>query len=68
MASADVNGTPLPVFDGSTWDPWVNRLLFSEENGANGGIWQATLEAGSSYGGFGGSSSRSPGRAPMTAS
>src|SRR5881409_2628244 len=26
MADADVNGNPLPNFDGSTWDPFLHRL------------------------------------------
>jgi hypothetical protein len=34
----------LPVFDGSTWYPFSQRLLFTAENGANGGVWQATLD------------------------
>ena len=34
LAVADVNGTPLPVFDGSIWDPWANRLLFTAEGRA----------------------------------
>src|SRR5215471_13192993 len=44
MATKDVNGTPLPVFDGSTWYPWANRLLFTAELGNIGGVWQATLD------------------------
>jgi hypothetical protein len=44
MATTDVNGTPLPVFDGSTWYPWAQRLLFTAENGKAGGVWQATLD------------------------
>ena len=44
MATSDVNGKPLPVFDGSTWNPFAKRLLFSFEGGANGGVWQATLD------------------------
>jgi len=44
MATTDVNGTPLPVFDGSTWYPWAQRLLFTAENGNAGGVWQATLD------------------------
>src|SRR5215471_2345309 len=44
MATRDVNGTPLPVFDGSTWYPWANRLLFTAEIGNIGGVWQATLD------------------------
>jgi hypothetical protein len=44
MATSDVSGKPLPVFDGSTWNPFAKRLLFSFEGGANGGVWQATLD------------------------
>ena len=34
----------MPLIDGSTWDPWAQRLLFTDENGANGGVWQSTLD------------------------
>src|SRR5215831_11050410 len=44
LASTDVAGNPLPVFDGSTWNPWAQRLLFTAENGSNGGVWQATVD------------------------
>jgi len=44
IASKDVTGKALPAFDGSTWYPWAQRLLFTAENGANGGVWQATLD------------------------
>jgi hypothetical protein len=43
MASADKNGAPLPLIDGSTWNPFAQRLLFTSESGAKGGVWQATL-------------------------
>jgi hypothetical protein len=44
LATREASGTPLPVFDGSTWYPFSGHLLFSQEgNGtSNGGIWQAT--------------------------
>src|SRR5262249_54798188 len=42
LATTDVNGKPLPTIDGSTWYPFSNHLLFTAENGANGGVWQAT--------------------------
>jgi len=48
LATTDVNGSPLPVFDGSTWYPWAQRLLFTAENGNAGGVWQATLDVPSS--------------------
>ena len=44
MADHDVNNNPLPAFDGSTWYPFSQRLLFTSENGAKGGVWQATLD------------------------
>ena len=44
LATTDTSSNPLPVFDGSTWNPFAERLLFSAELGANGGIWQATLD------------------------
>src|SRR5262245_7437625 len=44
MASTDVDGNPLPVFDGSTWNPWAQRLLFTAEIRGSGGVWQATLD------------------------
>jgi len=42
LATTDIHGNALPVFDGSTWYPFSQRLLFTAENGANGGVWQAT--------------------------
>ena len=44
LASADANGASLPTIDGSTWNPWARRLLFTAEgNGTTtGGVWQAT--------------------------
>lgn len=44
MATTDVNGANLPTFDGSTWDPFARRLLFTAERGNQGGVWQATLD------------------------
>jgi hypothetical protein len=44
MAVAEVTGKALPPIDGSTWDPWAKRLLFTVEAGAAGGVWQATLD------------------------
>jgi len=36
-------GTPLNVIDGSTWDPWAKRLLFTtEDNADTTGVYQAT--------------------------
>jgi hypothetical protein len=42
LATADTRGVALPTFDGSTWDPFTKRLLFSSETGSAGGIWDAT--------------------------
>ncbi|WP_239380072.1 alkaline phosphatase PhoX [Frankia sp. CIT1] len=47
LATTDVAGKALPDFDGSTWDPWAQRLLFTAEAGANGGVWQATPDIAS---------------------
>jgi hypothetical protein len=44
MAATDVNGTPLPDLDGSTWYPSSQRLLFTAEGSLGGGVWQATLD------------------------
>ncbi len=43
-ADEDSLGHALPVFDGSTWNPWAERLLFTAERGNAGGVWQSTLE------------------------
>jgi hypothetical protein len=54
LATQDTDGKNLPTFDGSTWDPWAKRLLFTSEAGPNsagdsqGGAWQATLDVPSS--------------------
>ena len=42
LADHDSSGKPLPAFDGSTWDPFARRLLFTAEDVTNGGVWQAT--------------------------
>ena len=44
LASTDVDGKSLLVFDGSTWNPWAQRLLFTAEISGSGGVWQATLD------------------------
>ena len=44
LAEKEQDGTPLRTIDGSTWYPFSGRLLFSVEQGANGGIYQATLD------------------------
>ena len=32
LATKDTTGAPLATIDGSTWDPWAKRLLFTTEN------------------------------------
>jgi hypothetical protein len=42
LATADQHGNTLPTFDGSTWYPWSQQLLFTAELSGKGGVWQAT--------------------------
>ena len=42
LATKLTDGRPIPNIDGSTWDPWAKRLLFTVEQGANGAVLQAT--------------------------
>jgi hypothetical protein len=42
MAATDVTGAPIADIDGSTWDPFAQRLIFTTENSA-GPEYQATL-------------------------
>jgi hypothetical protein len=42
LASQDVNGAPLATIDGSTWDPFAQRLLFTPEN--SGTTYAATAD------------------------
>jgi hypothetical protein len=44
LATNTTDGKALPDFDGSTWDPWARRLLFTAELGANGGVWASTVD------------------------
>ncbi|MEO6607326.1 MAG: alkaline phosphatase PhoX, partial [Aestuariivirga sp.] len=44
LADKDSSGTKLPFIDGSTWNPFAQRLLFTGEEGDEGGVWQATLD------------------------
>ena len=39
LATTDQNGSPLPNFDGSTWDPWSRQLLFTTENASKPGVY-----------------------------
>ena len=51
LATQTQAGAPLHVIDGSTWDPWAQKLLFTTESKDTGGaspqptpsIYQATL-------------------------
>ena len=42
MASADSTGAPISIIDGSTWDPWAQRLIFTTEDPGSP-TYQATL-------------------------
>ena len=44
MASTLVDGTPLPTIDGSTWNPFARRLIFTTESGSNATVMQATVD------------------------
>lgn len=44
IATRDVDGKPLPTFDGSVWDPFGRTLVFSAEAGAKGGLWQTRAD------------------------
>jgi hypothetical protein len=41
LAAMDSNGQPIAPVDGSTWDQWARRLLFTTEND-NAPIYAAT--------------------------
>ena len=43
LASKDDEGNPIAPIDGSTWDPWAQRLLFTTEN-ASAPTYAATLD------------------------
>lgn len=42
LATHQADGTALPAIDGSTWDPFLQRLLFTTESGSNASVLQAT--------------------------
>jgi hypothetical protein len=44
LAETETDGAPVPEIDGSTWDPFAQRLIFSTEGGDNGGLVEATLD------------------------
>ena len=43
LASKDDQGNPIAPIDGSTWDPWAQRLLFTTED-ASAPTYAATLD------------------------
>ena len=42
IADKLADGTAMPTIDGSTWDPWAKRLLFTAELGGKGAVLQST--------------------------
>jgi hypothetical protein len=44
LATQDTDGHNLPDIDGSTWDPFAKRLLFTSEGSLGGGVWQSDLD------------------------
>jgi hypothetical protein len=44
LATNDTTGRPLPTIDGSTWEPWAQRVLLTSEFGTSvtGGVWAVT--------------------------
>jgi hypothetical protein len=43
FADHQADGSNIPLIDGSTWDPFCRRLLFTVEAGSNGAVLQSTL-------------------------
>jgi hypothetical protein len=43
MATQDTSGQPIATIDGSTWDPWAKRLLFTTES-ASAPTYAATAD------------------------
>ena len=35
LATQTVTGTPIATIDGSTWDPWAHKLIFTTESATN---------------------------------
>ena len=44
LADHDTNGAPISTIDGSTWDPFAGRLLFTTEDSGAPSVYQATLD------------------------
>jgi hypothetical protein len=42
LATKDTSGANLPQIDGSTWEPWAQRLLFTTEIGGGPSVFSAT--------------------------
>ncbi len=42
LAQRDVTGAAMATMDGSTWEPWAKRLLFTTENSSAAGVYSAT--------------------------
>jgi hypothetical protein len=46
IASKLSDGAKAPAIDGSTWDPWAERMLYTAENGNRGAVLQGGTEPG----------------------
>jgi hypothetical protein len=44
LATELTDGSNVPTIDGSTWDPFAQRLLFTTESKSNASVMQATLD------------------------
>jgi hypothetical protein len=45
LATKTTVGKPLPTIDGSTWNPFTKKLLFtSEGSGTTGGVWESEID------------------------
>lgn len=44
MADKTLDGSPVPTIDGTTWNPFAQRILMTSEEGPEGGVWQATAD------------------------
>ncbi|HTO09175.1 MAG TPA: alkaline phosphatase PhoX [Myxococcota bacterium] len=48
LADHDTDGNPISTIDGSTWNPFAQRLLFTTEDAGAPSVYQATLGVPSS--------------------
>jgi secreted PhoX family phosphatase len=46
LATKTADGQPIPDIDGSTWNPFAKKLLFTVEAGAQGAVLQADPDLG----------------------